>query len=152
MNILEHTNSNYIYDSFMIINPWKAHYLEILQFRDKFFFFLNFKYRLLLETRLINQLWGLGRGDPVSNDRNNVRASEGDVKGTSWAPPLTVANVKFVTFFPSLNAPNDCDQPPTCNSSVNQDLFSSIKTCIYSTDIILCWAKNTVIVCSWHSD
>lgn len=27
----------------MIINPWKAHYLEILQFRDKFFF-LNFKY------------------------------------------------------------------------------------------------------------
>lgn len=35
-----------------------------------------------------------GSGDPLRNDRNSVRACEGEVNGTSWAAPLTVANVR----------------------------------------------------------
>lgn len=42
-----------------------------------------------------------------------MSACEGDVYGTSCAAPLTVANVKYVKFWPFLTLPNDRVHPPT---------------------------------------
>lgn len=109
----------------------------------------------------INQALDLGRGVPLRKERNNVRACEGDVNGTSWTAPLTVAYVRNVTFFRPFKPPNDWDHPPTCNYishfikflSLNEQLLHSLWPCqtVFSSPkaSILWLSLNLLVWCVW---